>query len=126
MKPISDIPPECMYSMKFLLSKSLEGKIGKIFSRKKNKKKNTPITKRRSLSTFRCRYTNKRSTKRKMHKTKIPQTNANPKRKLGLEINQQEDEGKKEKNQYHYQGASIHCCMSRRSQNCLSLDDGIR
>jgi hypothetical protein len=32
-----------------------------------------------------------------MHKTKIPQTNANPKKKLGLEINQQEDEGKKEK-----------------------------
>jgi hypothetical protein len=38
MKPISDIPPECMYSMKFLLFKSLEGKIGQIFSRKTTKR----------------------------------------------------------------------------------------
>jgi hypothetical protein len=37
MKPISGIPPECMYSMKFFLSKSLEGKIGQIFSRKTTK-----------------------------------------------------------------------------------------
>ncbi len=88
------------------------------FLQKNNK---TPMTKRRSLSLFSCRYTNKRSTKRKMHKTKIPQTNPNPKKNLGLEKNQQEDEGKKKKNkqkkQYHYQGASIHCCLSRQSQN---------
>lgn len=64
------------------------------FLQKNNK---TPMTKRRSLSLFSCRYTNKRSTKRKMHKTKIPQTNPNPKKNLGLEKNQQEDEGKKKK-----------------------------
>lgn len=87
------------------------------FLQKNNKK---PITKRRSLSIFSCRYTNKRPTKRKMHKTKIPQTNANPK-KIRFRNKSTRRRRKKRKNrqkkQYHYQGASIHCCMSRRSQN---------
>jgi len=98
------------------------------FLQKNNK---TPMTKRRSLSLFSCRYTNKRSTKRKMHKTKIPQTNPNPKKNLGLEKNQQEDEGKKKKKKKAEKTVPLPRSFDpllpvATISECLSLDDGIR